>query len=177
MLANTVLLPDDLLVKTKKLKIISGFKSRQEIVNLWSLNVSLWFTPAGLRSASSAVPSSRPVSTTDSSKTPVPRSKKPGAARPAWCWEPLLLRASESPGSTKRPNQLFSDLCSCADHCKRMRTMMHFCHCVMLYSKHVLLRAYVVSSAWPSEHWRKLTNELLMLVAGNIAYTSTAMMI
>lgn len=54
--------------------------------------------------------------------------------------------------------------------------MMHFCHCVMLYSKHVLLRAYVVSSAWPSEHWRKLTNELLMLVAGNIAYTSTAMM-
>ncbi|XP_070827639.1 cilia- and flagella-associated protein 97 isoform X2 [Chaetodon trifascialis] len=42
-------------------------------------------TPSGPRSVSSAHHSSRAVSSTDSSSTPVPRSKKPSAARPAWC--------------------------------------------------------------------------------------------
>nr|XP_046273419.1 cilia- and flagella-associated protein 97 isoform X2 [Scatophagus argus] len=43
-------------------------------------------TPSGPRSGSSAQQSSRAVSTTsDSSSASMPRSKKPSAARPAWC--------------------------------------------------------------------------------------------
>ncbi|XP_041789830.1 cilia- and flagella-associated protein 97 isoform X2 [Chelmon rostratus] len=42
-------------------------------------------TPSGPRSVSSAHHSSRAVSSPDSGNTPVPRSKKLSAARPAWC--------------------------------------------------------------------------------------------